>query len=194
MEPRQLAFLAGFVAYVVIRGAFEARCRGRPVVLSRRDGVERALLALVALGNVLLPVLHLATPWLGFADWALPVPLAWPGAALMVLALWLFWRAHSDLGTHWSVSLELREGHELVRDGVYRRMRHPMYAAIWLFSLAQALLLPNWLAGCSALVAFGAMYGVRVSREERLLHERFGAVWEGYERSTGRLWPRGGRG
>ena len=35
----------------------------------------------------------------------------------------------------------------LVTNGIYRRIRHPMYSAFWLWAIAQALLLPNWIAG-----------------------------------------------
>jgi protein-S-isoprenylcysteine O-methyltransferase Ste14 len=38
--------------------------------------------------------------------------------------------------------------------GVYRLIRHPMYAAIWLLSLAQGLLLHNWLAGWAGIALF----------------------------------------
>ena len=72
----------------------------------------------------------------------------------MLLSLWLFWRSHADLGKNWSVSLEVRQGHQLIKHGVYRSIRHPMYASIWLWCLAQGLLLENWLAGWYALVAF----------------------------------------
>ena len=46
--------------------------------------------------------------------------------------------AHADLGLNWSITLEMRKGHELIVHGVYRRIRHPMYAAIFLFAVAQA--------------------------------------------------------
>ena len=72
----------------------------------------------------------------------------------MLAALWLFWRSHADLGQNWSVSLEIRKDHRIVQHGVYRLIRHPMYASIWLWSIAQALLLANWLAGWSAVVPF----------------------------------------
>lgn len=69
------------------------------------------------------------------------------GAALMTLAVWLFWRSHTDLGRNYSPSLQLREEHALVTRGVYRRVRHPMYASEWLWVTAQALLLQNRVAG-----------------------------------------------
>jgi protein-S-isoprenylcysteine O-methyltransferase Ste14 len=116
------------------------------------------------------------------------VPFA--GVVVLAAALALFWRAHADLGTNWSISLEIRKGHRLVSSGVYRRVRHPMYAAIFLFGVAQALLLANWLAGPAALVTFAPLYVIRVPREEALLLERFGDAYREVMARTGRLWPR----
>src|SRR2546430_6060986 len=56
--------------------------------------------------------------------------------------------------------------------GVYRHVRHPMYAAFFLWAIAQALLLPNWIAGPAGLVGFGTLFGLRVRREERRSEER----------------------
>jgi len=108
----------------------------------------------------------------------------------MLGALWLFWRSHADLGQNWSVSLEVRKGHKVVTHGVYRYIRHPMYAAIFLWCLAQAMLLPNWLAGWSALVPFTLLYLVRTPREEQMMCNIFGDEYRDYMRKTGRLLPR----
>ena len=64
-----------------------------------------------------------------------------------------------------------------------------MYAAIWLFSFAQGLLLENWLAGWAAFVAFGVMYFVRVPHEEQMMRERFGTAYRDYQQRTGRIFP-----
>jgi protein-S-isoprenylcysteine O-methyltransferase Ste14 len=108
----------------------------------------------------------------------------------MAGSLWLFWRSHADLGQNWSVSLELRQGHQLVTQGVYRRIRHPMYASIWLWALAQGMLLENWLAGWSVVPAFAVMYLLRTPREEQMMCELFGDAYQDYMRQTGRLFPR----
>ena len=139
---------------------------------------------------LILPLLYLFTPLLSFADYELGWFVRWAGGAIMVVSLWLFWRSHVDLGENWSVSLELREGHQLISHGVYRRVRHPMYASIWLWGLAQGMMLANWLAGWSALLAFAAMYFIRLPREERLMCEKFGDNYRDYARRTGRLFPR----
>ncbi len=141
-------------------------------------------------GSTLLPMLYLFTPWLAFADYRLPAVAPWCGIGVMLVALWLFWRSHADLGQNWSVSLEVCKEHQLVTHGVYRSIRHPMYASIWLFSIAQVLLLPNWLAGWSALVPFAFMYFLRTLREERMMRQFFGEEYVDYMARTGRLFPR----
>ena len=67
-----------------------------------------------------------------------------------------------DLGGNWSATLEIRERHSLVTHGVYRRVRHPMYAAHWLWGIAQALLIQNWIAGVGGLLFFAPLYLLRV--------------------------------
>src|ERR1700682_255684 len=156
-----LVFLIGVIVYVSIRGVFGGRTKGNEKVVSRVDTHDRALVAVVFLGSIIVPALYLFTPWLRFADYRLPAFIPWCGAVVMVIALWLFWRAHVDLGINWSITLEMRKGHQLIVDGVYRRVRHPMYAAIWLFVLAQAMLLQNWLAGWGGFVTFLFFYLVR---------------------------------
>lgn len=190
LEPFNAAFLAGLVVFTWTRHIYATRTKAETKAVRRFDTQERILLAAMCASTFLLPLLYLFTPWLGFADYRLPEILRWLGTATMVAALWLFWRSHADLGQNWSVSLELREGHQLVRHGVYRFVRHPMYASIWLWALAQGLLLQNWLAGWALLPVFGALYALRTPREERLMCEAFGDDYRAYMRQTGRLVPR----
>lgn len=188
-HPWNIVFLAGFVVYIGIRHVYGTRLKSEKSVVRRIDGLEKGLLAVVALGSLLLPVLYLFTPLLRFADYRLPAFVPWAGAAVMLVALWLFRRSHADLGRQWSISLEVREDHRLITHGVYRSIRHPMYLAIWLWSLAQALLLENWLAGCGALLSFAPLYFIRTPREEALMCETFGDEYRSYMERTGRILP-----
>ena len=190
IQPWNLVFLIGFIVYVAIRGVFKERTKGNQKRVNRSDALEKILMAIVIPGGLLLPIVYLFTPWLAFADYHLPAFAPWFGTVLMIAALWLFWRSHADLGQNWSVTLELRQGHQLVRHGVYRAIRHPMYASIWLWCLAQGLMLENWLAGWYALGAFAIMYFIRTPREERMMCESFGQEYREYMRETGRLFPR----
>ena len=189
LQPWNLVFLAGFVVYMSIRHVFATRTKSVKATVNRMDALERILILLVVLSSLLAPILYLFTPLLDFAYYPLPTLVPWLGSAVMVTALWLFWRSHADLGLNWSITLQLREDHQLIRHGVYRFIRHPMYASIWLWSVAQALLLQNWLAGWLALPMFAAMYFLRTPREEQLMCESFGEEYREYMRQTGRLLP-----
>ena len=189
-QPWDVVFLIAFVLYVGIRNWFARRTRDNELALHRVDRLEKILLGFVVVGSLLIPVVYLFTPVLGFAEYRLPSMVPWVGLVVMGLALYLFYRSHADLGLNWSATLEVRSGHTLITEGVYRSIRHPMYSAIWLFGLAQAMLLANWVAGFSALVTFAPLYFVRVPREEQMMVEVFGAEYERYIQRTGRLLPR----
>ena len=80
---------------------------------------------------------------------------------------------------YWSVTLELRENHRLITQGVYRHVRHPMYAALFLYSIGQALVVPNWVVGPSYLVAFGILFALRFGADETMMLETFGEEYAG---------------
>ncbi len=90
MQPWNLVFLIGFIAYMGIRGVFERRTQGTEKMVRRFDACERILLVMVILTSLLLPMLYLFTPWLTFADYRLPAFVPWcgdGGCALAVLAV-----------------------------------------------------------------------------------------------------------
>ena len=77
-----------------------------------------------------------------------------------------------------------------VMEGICHRFRHPMSTAIWIRVLAQATILPNWIAGFSALVPFSLVSFLRVEKEERMMMDAFGDDYGEYQRRTGRLLPK----
>ena len=189
---KTLYFLA-LLAQVVIRIPHEQRRRKTRMAVERVNTLERTLVSLLFVGIVFVPAIYASTSLLDRANYRLPLEaqrsVGGVGAMLMTLAIWLFWRSHADLGRNWSPSLQLREGHELVTEGVYRYVRHPMYASEWLWSIAQALLLQNWVAGWAGLALFTPLYVMRVPREEQMMLDRFGAEYRSYMNRTGRIVP-----
>jgi protein-S-isoprenylcysteine O-methyltransferase Ste14 len=182
-------FLVGIASTIIIRAPHGGRSRKVAVVESRKSALDIALLALMWIAGMILPLVAIFTPLLSFADYPLH-PIAFAiGTVVLCLGMWLFYRSHADLGENWSVSLEIRENHQLVTSGVYRLMRHPMYTAIFLTALAQALLLSNWLAGPSCLLAFLVMLAVRLGREETMMLNKFGEAYGEYMKRTKRLIP-----
>lgn len=178
------------VGWYVIRIPHERRSRRTPISRSARGMREIMLLTISFTGLGLLPFIYVATGFPRFANYQFQPLLAWIGAAVAVASLILFHLTHRALGRNWSVSLDLRESHRLVTEGVYRYVRHPMYSAFWLWAIAQALLLPNLVAGLSGLVGFGVLYSFRVAQEERLMLDAFGAEYADYMARTGRVAPK----
>jgi protein-S-isoprenylcysteine O-methyltransferase Ste14 len=180
--------LAASIAMVAIRAPHGQRSRGVRVVKDRKGRLEVILLALAMLG-FFVPLVWIASPLFSFAEYPLRMGPLVVGVACFVAGLWLFYRSHADLGTNWSVTLQVRENHRLVVEGVYQRIRHPMYTALFLYSVGQVFVLPNWVAGPSYLVTFGILFALRVRAEEKLMLEEFGADYAAYMARTKRLMP-----
>jgi protein-S-isoprenylcysteine O-methyltransferase Ste14 len=185
-----LMWLLSFAATCIIRAPYGARNQANTITESRKAVSEKVLLTGMFGTAMVLPLVHLATGLFAFADYRLDDNATVVGTVLLLPYIVLFWRSHADLGRNWSPGLEVRDRHELVTRGVYARIRHPMYAAIWLSSLAQPLLIHNWIAGFLVVPAFAAMWFIRVPQEEAMMRDAFGEAYEEYCCRTGRLFPR----
>lgn len=181
--------LAAGVVMVAIRAPHGQRSRGVKVVKSHKGTLEIIVLTLAWLG-FFIPLIWIVSPVLSFADYPLRTGPFVAGVLCLVAGLWLFSRSHEHLGTNWSITLEVREQHRVITHGVYRYVRHPMYTALLLYSVGQALVLPNWVAGPSYLVAFAILFVFRVRAEERMMLEQFGSEYAAYMTRTKRLLPR----
>ena len=185
----QIAWVLMVVGWYVIRFPFERRAKRARVSATRRGLAESLRMAISFTGLGVLPGLFVAAHFPRFATYE-PIALQ-TGLGLLaaLLALVLFRLTHKALGKMWSVSLDIRDKHKLVTSGIYRRVRHPMYTAFWTMALAQALLLPNWIAGLSGLVGFGTLFFLRVGPEEAMMEETFGEDYRDYKARTARIIP-----
>ncbi|MGY4479202.1 protein-S-isoprenylcysteine O-methyltransferase [Bradyrhizobium sp. USDA 3364] len=185
----KFVFVMLAIGWYLIRYEYARRSRREKVQRSDRGPRETALLLISLTGLGILPLFYVATGIPRFAAYDFHPVQAWLGVFAAVAALVMFHLTHRALGRNWSVSLDVREQHELVTAGIYQRIRHPMYSAFWLWAVAQALLLPNWVAGFSGLIGFGTLFFGRVGREERMMLETFGDSYRAYMARTGRIFP-----
>jgi protein-S-isoprenylcysteine O-methyltransferase Ste14 len=180
--------LAATLTMIAIRAPHGRRSRNVKVATSRKTALETGLLALAWIG-FFIPLIWIASPVLSFAEYRLGLGPLVAGVICFVIGLWLFYRSHADLGTNWSITLEMREQHRLITQGIYRRIRHPMYLALVVYSLGHALVIPNWVAGPSNLVAFTILFTLRVHAEEQMMTDVFGDEYTTYAARTKRLVP-----
>jgi protein-S-isoprenylcysteine O-methyltransferase Ste14 len=191
LDPLSALFLAGWAYYFF--GVYTPRARRfrrQRVTLERTRPLDILLDMFTFVCWQVLPLVAILTAGLRAFDYTLP---AWAralgllpfGASLGVLT-----RAYRDLGENWSPKIDVRAGQRLVTSGIYAWVRHPIYAGMFLWALAQPLLVPNWLGGCLMLPAFSLLYAIRMPQEERMLLEHFGQEYRSYMATTGRLLPR----
>jgi len=191
MTPLVCKFIwfAGVASWFVIRYPFQSRSKKIRVIRSRYGLRETSILGFASLCLYVIPGAYAVTGFPRSLDHPFFPAFGWLGLLVLCAGLWLFFRSHAELGLNWSISLEIREQHALVQDGVYRFVRHPMYSSFFLIALAQFLLLPNWFAGAAGLVGVGILYVFRVRQEERLMQETFDGDYIRYVTRTKRLIP-----
>lgn len=135
------------------------------------------------LASVVLPLLWVLSGAHTWLDLPLPAMAAPVGVLMVALASWLFWRAHKD-------ALAVQPGASAMpKTGVYKRIRHPLCAALWLFALAQPLLLDDAFIGMAGLVVWAVLYGIKVRQEETQMLAQLGLTYQMYMSKTGRVWP-----
>ncbi len=184
-------WLALFIVIAVVRKMHEYKA-GRRTSLQGTSFIEATLMVLWGMAAGVAPFFYIFGSWLDFADLPLEVPavFGFSGVALFLVAIWLLHRSHNDLGKLWSPTVEPENAQPLVVEGVYKRVRHPMYAAHVLWGIAQALLLPNLVAGPLALILILFVLVLRVPREERAMIKEFGDEYCRYMDRTGRILPK----
>jgi protein-S-isoprenylcysteine O-methyltransferase Ste14 len=187
-HPARLAYVALTVllqVLIVVRfpGVGPGRRPGTRTV--RRQRVALALLFILSFALVIAAghgVRREIAP-MGGGDF-----LRYAGLALYSVGLLASAWVEEYLGKQFSLEVTLQEGHRLITDGPYRRLRHPRYLAVIVFTAGLALVFRSW----PALAVVAAMTLVllwRIRDEEALMREAFGAEWESYARRTSRLIP-----
>ncbi len=185
----EIIWVLGIVAWYVIRYPFERRAKRVHVVRNARSRSDTLGLASALFGLAVLPAFYVATGIPKAADYPASAWAIALGAIAFCCALWVFRRSHKELGRNWSITLEIREKHELVRSGPYALIRHPMYTSFLLISVAQAFLIANWVVGVAGLIGFAILFFLRVNKEERMMLENFGPQYRTYMESTKRIIP-----
>ncbi len=186
----KIIFIVLFIIYILIRVPFDKKYKQQEKIRVVNSTKEKSLLFLMALGLLLMPLLWIFTPFLERFRIDFPLWVRLIGIAVSIGSLFYFQWIHKTLGDNWSPTLEIRKGHQLIKTGPYKTIRHPMYTQIWLWTIAQVFIISNWVAGFSGIIVWAILYFSRVSSEENMLKENFGDEYAEYMKQTGRVFPK----
>ena len=120
--------------------------------------------------------------------WTAPVfvlPTIMMTLPAMIFGVWIL--RHNRLG-NFNIRPELKSGAQLIVDGPYALVRHPMYVMVLWLGLCAVVLY----ASAAALLSWGLLYWVldrKAALEESYLRIHF-AEYEAYADKVGRFLPR----
>jgi len=115
--------------------------------------------------------------------------IRWLGVAITAAGIGIALLARWHLGSNWSGVVTLKEGHELIRTGAYRFIRHPIYTGI-LIGLLGTFLEDGEVRSLLALAMVWLSFYVKARREESFLAQEFGPGFTEHLRHTGMFLPK----
>lgn len=99
--------------------------------------------------------------------------------------------ARIALGANWSGTVTIKSGHNLIRRGPYKWIRHPIYTGILLSFVGTVLLQGEVRSLLGFVFVWLALYR-KAKREEKFLSEEFGEGFAEHAKHTGMFLPRFG--
>lgn len=110
------------------------------------------------------------------------------GTILSVSGLLIAISARRTLGRNWAPKVELKKDHELVTDGIYLYVRHPIYLGMSLMSLGTLLVSQSWIVFCFFLYVI-KIFVSRIKEEEQLMLKTFPETYPRYKKHSKALIP-----
>ena len=186
----KIIFMVLYVLGAIVRAPFAYKVKKMKVKFSRRKVYEYIVMVPVALGLMIVPLVHVFSSALDGYNMFLPTWVRVIGVVGFFFGFLVYSWSHIALTTNWSPVLEIKEKQKLITSGPYKYVRHPMYTGFWLWSVFQGILLSNWAVLVLGILSFGLMYFSRIKHEEKLMIEGFGNSYKEYMKKTGRILPK----
>jgi protein-S-isoprenylcysteine O-methyltransferase Ste14 len=114
--------------------------------------------------------------------------VAYAGLALVFAGISFAVWARFYLGGNWSGVVTVKKDHNLVRQGPYAIVRHPIYSGL-LLAILGSVVVYRELRGVIAVVLFLVMLRLKSLTEERFMTEKFGLEYRQYQQQVKALIP-----
>lgn len=112
------------------------------------------------------------------------------GITLLLVGLAIRWTAINTLGKYFTGKVLIKSDHQLVRNGLYKHLRHPSYTGALIAHLGLGLAFSNWFSLAASTVPFFVAALYRMHVEEKALMHAFGEEYLTYSKGTKRLLPK----
>ena len=129
--------------------------------------------------------------WLYFilAPQLIDIPLLLFGGIFLIVGLYVTLKASSVISVSTVADMRTDRTPELITDGIYSRIRHPLYLATILMFVALSLIYFDprvivFATGMSLYTLFGALF------EEKKLISHYGDEYRGYKEKAGFILPK----
>ena len=158
-------------------------------VARREDAGSRTLhLVFVSAAFILLFNRDFSTPALD-RRWLVQSPaIAWTSIVFTLAGIFLAIWARLVLGSNWSASVTLKQGHELMCSGPYGLVRHPIYTGI-LTALVGTVLAVGEMHSLAGFACVVVGFWLKLRKEEEFMTQQFGEQYADYRRHVKALIP-----
>ena len=157
----------------------------------QREGVSSRLsyMVLTIVAFFLMFSSDVPRDWLRIRLFAASPWTEWLGIAITAAGLAFAVWARAYLGRNWSGAVTVKVGHELIRSGPYRWVRHPIYSGMILAMVGTALDRQQ-VRGVIAVALLYAGFKIKSRIEEQTMVATFGPEYAEYMNGTGAIVPR----
>ena len=186
----KICFFAMFLIWTFVRRIYGIRAMKTKSRKTIKQNLDKFLILLNMIGFGILPLMVVFSPYLDPFKLNLPESIRLFALIVSFLNIIFFAKIHKDLGNNWSANLEIKEDHKLITEGIYKKIRHPMYSHLWLWAITQGIILGNWIVLIFGIIFWAIFYFIRVPQEEALMIEEFDNEYKEYMKKTGRLFPK----
>lgn len=195
----RIALLSLWISLGIMRGYYGRKTKTHDSLVAIKEKLKTAdremgkgmmiLTAIITVIGVIGIILYLLSPpWWTWTHLPLGEWVQWIGIVVATIPLFYLIWVHRHLDNQWSIALEIQEDHKLITTGPYRRVRHPMYLGIFVYTIGLCLISLDILVSLFFVFSIWVNYN-RIPSEEQMMIDQFGDEYLEYMKTSGRLIP-----
>jgi protein-S-isoprenylcysteine O-methyltransferase Ste14 len=195
----RLSFLSLWIIFGIVRVYYGRKTKTHDNLDSiseklktAKDEIGRDMMILTVIitivGVVGLIMYLLSPPWWTWTHLPLGEYSQWAGIIVSIIPIFYLVWVHRHLDTEWSIALEIQEGHKLITTGPYKRVRHPMYLGVFVYTIGLCIISLDILVILFFSFTIWVNYR-RIPSEEQMMIDQFGDEYLEYMKKSGRLIP-----